>query len=349
MRNKLLNWYSDNKRILPFRGSKDPYKIWLSEVMLQQTQVSTVLPFYNKWIRRFPRSSSLIKENINTVLKYWEGLGYYKRCNNFYKANKIVVKDFDGKVPKEKAQFMALPGVGEYTASAVMSIAFNQPCPVFDVNVKRVMARLLGFKNITSYNEKRIKGFLEKNICKNNPGDFNQAMMDLGALVCKPNKPCCHECPLQEYCHAYKSQNPEQYPIKRQSKQIPHYDISIGIIWRGNKFYIQKRNIKGMLGGLWEFPGGKIKKNETKRMALKREIKEECGIQVQVLDKIGSIKHSYSHFKITIYCFYCKELDVSLKLNQNARMIAFDEIKKYPFPKANHKIFKLFKHANHYV
>ena len=349
MRKKLLNWYCDNKRILPFRGSKDPYKIWLSEVMLQQTQVSTVLPFYNKWIRRFPGSFSLIKENINTVLKYWEGLGYYKRCNNFYKANKIVVKDFNGKVPKEKAQFMALPGVGEYTASAVMSIAFNQPYPVLDVNVKRVMARLLGFKNITSYNEKRIKGFLEKNICKKNPGDFNQAMMDLGALICKPNKPCCDDCPLQQYCHAYKSQNPEHYPIKRKSKHIPHYDISIGIIWRGNKFYIQKRNINSMLGGLWEFPGGKIKKNETKIMALKREIKEECGIQVQVLNKIGSIKHSYSHFKITIYCFYCKELDVSLKLNQDARMIAFDEIKKYPFPRANHKIFKLFLQDNLYV
>ena len=348
MRKKLLNWYCDNKRILPFRGSKDPYKIWLSEVMLQQTQVSTVLPFYNKWIRRFPGSFSLIKKNINTVLKYWEGLGYYKRCNNFYKANKIVVKDFNGKVPKEKAQFMALPGVGEYTASAVMSIAFNQPYPVIDVNVKRIMSRLLGIKNLTPYNQKRIKGFLDKNICRKKPGDFNQAMMDLGALVCKPIKPCCGDCPLQHYCYANKSQKPEHYPTKKQSKQIPHFDISLGVIWRGNKFYIQKRNIESMLGGLWEFPGGKIKENENKITALKRQIKEECGIQVQVLNKIGSIKHSYSHFKITIYCFFCKELDVLLKLNQNARMITFEEIKRYPFPKANHKIFKLFKPNNFY-
>ena len=346
MHKTLLNWYDDNKRALPFRGSKDPYKIWLSEVMLQQTQVSTVLPFYNKWIRRFPGSFSLIKENFNTVLKYWEGLGYYRRCNNFYEANKIVVQDFKGRVPKEKTQFMTLPGVGEYTASAVMSIAFNQPYPVIDVNVKRVMARLLGIKNITFYNEKRIKRFLETNICKHNPGDFNQAMMDLGALVCKPTKPCCDDCPLQQNCYAYKSQNPEYYPIKKRSKKTPHYDISIGIIWRENKFYIQKRNIEKMLGGLWEFPGGKIKKSETKRMALKREIKEECGIQVKVLKRIGSVKHSYSHFKITIYCYYCKEIDASLKLNQNARMITFDEIKKYPFPKANHKIFKLFKYGN---
>ncbi|MBA64338.1 MAG: A/G-specific adenine glycosylase [Candidatus Marinimicrobia bacterium] len=346
---KLHDWYGENKRLLPFRDTEDPYKIWLSEVMLQQTQVNTVLPYYNKWIKRFPTISSVANEKLDTVLKYWEGLGYYKRCINFYKAIRIIKDDFHCKIPNNRKNFILLPGVGEYTASAVLSIAFKKPYPVLDVNVKRVMSRMLGIKNLTRHNEKRIMVHLNKMIFKDNPGDFNQAMMDLGSLLCKSSNPLCSKCPLRTNCYAYRNNKSDKYPNKIKTKTLPHYDISIGIIWRENKFYIQKRNLKSMLGGLWEFPGGKIKPGESAKVALKREIREECGVSIKNINKIGIVKHSYSHFKITLYCFYCREKKDSLELNNNAKMITINEIKNFPFPKANHKIFELFKQSQFYV
>ena len=156
----MISWYAKNKRSLPFRMTKDPYKIWLSEVMLQQTKINTVLPYYNNWIKKLPTLESVSSSNLDSLLKLWEGLGYYKRCNNFYKATKIVVSDFNSTIPKEKSKFMALPGVGDYTASAVLSIAFNKPYPVLDGNVKRVMSRIIGIKNLTKYNVKRMSKFL---------------------------------------------------------------------------------------------------------------------------------------------------------------------------------------------
>ena len=149
----MISWYAKNKRSLPFRMTKDPYKIWLSEVMLQQTKVKTALPYYNNWIKKLPTIESVSLSNLDILLKLWEGLGYYKRCNNFYKATKLVVRDFNSKIPKEKIQFMSLPGVGDYTASAVLSIAFNKPYPVLDGNVKRVMSRIIGIKTLTKHKE----------------------------------------------------------------------------------------------------------------------------------------------------------------------------------------------------
>ena len=156
----MISWYNKNKRPLPFRKTKDPYKIWLSEVMLQQTKVKTALPYYDNWIKKFPTLKSVSLSNLDSLLKLWEGLGYYKRCNNFYKATKLVVSDFNSKIPKEKSQFMSLPGVGDYTASAVLSIAFNKPYPVLDGNVKRVMSRIIGIKTLTKHNLERINKFL---------------------------------------------------------------------------------------------------------------------------------------------------------------------------------------------
>ena len=345
----IISWYNGNKRLLPFRDTKDPYKIWLSEVMLQQTKVSTVLPYYEKWIIKYPTIKSLYNANLDTLLKLWEGLGYYSRCNNFYKSIKIICDYHNGKIPSDKTTFLSLPGVGDYTASAVLSIAFNKPYPVIDGNVKRVLSRMLGIRRITNYNKKRMVKFLKSIIHNKNPGDFNQGMMEIGSLICKPLNPCCHKCPLNNYCYSFKKGTPENYPLKVKPKPKPHYKVVVAIIWNNKKFYIQKRNYNKMLGGLWEFPGGKIEDAENAEAGLIRKIYEECGVSIIILKKAGSIKHAYSHYRLTLHCYFCKLTNHTLKENLKRKWISIKQIKNYSFPKANHKLFQLLESKNWYV
>ena len=337
---EIISWFSENKRSLNFRKTKDPYKIWLSEVMLQQTQVKTVLPFYDKWTKKFPTLESVSLSNLDTLLKFWEGLGYYKRCINFYNASKIIVNDFSGKIPCVKERFLSLPGVGEYTASAVMSIAFNQPYPVLDGNVKRVISRVLGIKRLTIYNIKRINNFLESEISLSKPGDFNQGLMEIGAIICKPIVPKCNKCPINEYCYAQKKGFPEQFPIKTKSKPKPNYDVVVAIIWRQNKFYIQKRGANKMLGGLWEFPGGIVKKGEDPESVLKQKVFTDCEVDLKIHKKVGSVEHAFSHFNIILTGYFCSERKYLIEEKENRKWISKKNIKDYPFPKANHKLFK---------
>jgi len=336
---ELLDWYRQKKRQLPFRSTKDPYKIWVSEVMLQQTQVNTVIPFYEKWIKKFPNLSSVAKSKYDILLKLWEGLGYYRRCGNFYKASKIIVENHNGIIPTDYETFKSLPGVGDYTAGAVLSIAFGKVFPAIDGNVTRVIARIHGIKNLTKYNKLKIKNFIESLLPKTEPGNFNQSLMELGALVCTPKNPACWECPISVHCKAYQSLYPENYPKKIKKNIKPHYNVVTGIIWRKDKFYIQRRRHDSMLGGLWEFPGGKVENNESLENALKRELKEETGSTPIIKKKILSIDHSYSHFSITLHCYYCIEINSKIYSKNNSNWILTDEIDKYSFPKANHKIF----------
>ena len=335
----ILNWYNKEKRNLPFRRTNDPYKIWLSEVMLQQTKVNTAIPYYNKWIKRYPSVLSVGNAKLSSLMKIWEGLGYYSRCRNFHKACKIILQHFHGVIPSDFKTLLSLPGVGEYTASAVLSIAFNKPYPVIDVNVKRVLFRLFGLKNFTRYNQARIKNLLNKIIPEQFPGDFNQGLMELGALICTPRKPQCELCPIKLKCIAFNSGDPDQYPIKKARKKVPHHEIVAGIIWRDNRFYIQKRNHNKMLGGLWEFPGGRVEPKESLKKALQRELKKECGICTNIKNKIGTVEHSYSHFSISLHLFQCEESRKKIKNRRNIKWIKPEEIGSFPFPKANHKLF----------
>tara|TARA_B100000287_G_scaffold413630_1_gene445359 strand:- start:493 stop:1557 length:1065 start_codon:yes stop_codon:yes gene_type:complete len=337
----ILSWYRREKRILPFRLTSNPYKIWLSEVMLQQTRVNTVIPYYNSWIKSYPSLASVAKAKISSLLKIWEGLGYYSRCKNFHKACKIVVNDFQGIVPSKLENFIALPGVGEYTAAAVLSIAYNKPYPVIDANVKRVLCRLLGIRNYSQYNKDRILRNLTKIIPQKYPGDFNQGIMEIGALICKSQNPDCKVCPVQQFCIANHRGCPERYPKKIKKKSVPHYEIVTGIIWRGNKFYVQKRDNNAMLGGLWEFPGGKVESDESYRTALIRELQEECGAIIKVCKKIGAVKHTYSHFSITLHLYHCIEDNNKIDLKPNMKWIKPNQVEMLPFPKANHKLFKI--------
>lgn len=337
----ILSWYDTHKRILPFRDIQNPYYTWLSEIMLQQTQVDTVIPYFEKWIKTFPTLNDVALASQHDVLKQWEGLGYYSRCRNFHKAAHIVMNEHDGIIPSNYDKFLSLPGVGPYTAAAVMSIAFNKPIPTIDGNIRRVTSRILGRKKMGQHAHVRIINYLQNEIDPLRPGDFNQALMDLGSSICTPKKPKCNQCPVNEICTALGSGNPESYPEKMKKKKSPHYNVAAGLIWDRDKFFIQKRSEKSLLGGLWEFPGGKVEKGESLKMALKREIFEECKIKPTIHRKVGVVKHVFSHFSIEMNLFHCSINGEKPKTDLPSQWIKPNEIAQYPFPAANHKLFKI--------
>jgi len=345
---QLLEWYFSRKRKMPWRGETDVYKIWLSEVMLQQTQVETVKPYYLRWLKKFPNTESVARATEEEVLKLWEGLGYYARARNFKYACEWIQKENNGEIPKESVAFRQLKGVGDYIHAAVRSIAFNEALPAIDGNVKRVISRILQIKTPPSKALHIISQYLLDVISHESPGDFNQAIMDLGSTICKPKNPKCNECNINNFCLAFENKTMENYPLSEKKRAIPHHKIAVGIIWKENKILISKRHSNMMLGGLWEFPGGKIKEHETPENCVKREIKEELDIRVSVGNKIQTIKHAYTHFTIELTAYHCqyergepKNVDCA-----DFKWINKNEIRSLPFPKANHKIFNKIPENN---
>jgi A/G-specific adenine glycosylase len=340
---KLMDWYDKSQRRLPWRETSDPYHIWVSEVMLQQTQVNTVIPYFERFIRRFPDVYALARADQRQVLKVWEGLGYYARARNLHRAAKAVVTEFEGTVPNSPASFRTLPGVGAYIAAAVQSIVFHHPLPVMDGNVKRVLARL--FEIDTPINgsstPKAFVKFANHLINKKQPGTFNQAMMELGAVICGPKQAACTTCPVQSFCEALKNQTIENFPVRLKSKPLPEHHISVGVVCKHDRVLITQRKPEGLLGGLWEFPGGKIKKNEPPEKACIREIREEVCLKVGVDRRLTQVKHAYTHFKIKMDVFLCRYISGKVKLNGpiDYRWIPLKDIERFPFPKANHKFF----------
>jgi A/G-specific adenine glycosylase len=339
----LLEWYKKNRRDLAWRRTDDIYAIWVSEVMLQQTQVTTVIPYYRRFLERFPTIQKLAEASEQEVLKLWEGLGYYSRARNLHRAAKQVVKLHKGKIPGTREDFRKLPGVGPYIAAAVLSIACNIPVPAVDGNVMRVYTRFRGIEDDIRNNITRnlIYKELEHIIPTATAGEFNQALMELGAVVCMSKNPKCSFCPLNKTCTAYTTKTIEYYPYKSPLRNVPEYKVSIGIVIKGRKFYIQKRPSEGHLGGLWEFPGGKSQEGEMPEETLLRECKEELGTEIEIIKKLTVVRHAYSHFKIVMSVFICR-----LKVGEAQptgglafRWITIDELDDYPFPGANHKIF----------
>jgi len=337
----LLAWYDDRSLSLPWRNCNDPYKTYLSEVMLQQTQIKTVLPYYKKWVNKYPTVQSVANATQEQILKQWEGLGYYSRARNFHKSCQIIVLKFDGVFPASPEEFSKLPGVGTYISAAVMSIAFHYPLPAVDTNAIRVAARLKMVKLSSSTDSKIILRHLSDNIALNRPGDFNQAIMDLGREICNSGNPKCTICPVSNYCKALVNNSVDKYPIKVKPAHKPHYKIAVGIIWNKGQILISKRRENGLLGGLWEFPGGKIEEGENAENCIIREIKEELGVCVKPTTFLKQIKHAYTHFSITMVAYNCDFLHgYPQPLGcDDWRWIRPEQIKRLPFPKANHKLF----------
>ncbi len=334
-----MKWYDHNKRDLPWRKSNLFYPVYLSEVMLQQTQVKTVIPFYTKWLIRFPSIESVAVSNIDELLKLWEGLGYYSRCINFHKSCKILINKYDSRLPENEADFLKLPGVGNYISSAVYSIVKHFPLPAIDANIKRIMCRVLKIKNLTPYNNKRISNAVEKFIDKDRPGDFNQSLMDLGSSICTPMKTDCYICPISSLCKAMKTSSPLQYPLKKSKGIKPLKCLAAVIIFNKDKFFIVKRPINKMLGGLWELPTIELKTYISPNDQLFKYIKMTYNITVSINRKITTIKHSYSHFDISLNLYNCNLQENNLINSEFASWIKPDDIKHYAFSKSNHKLF----------
>ena len=342
LKKRLISWYDKYKKPMPWRLNNDPYRVWISEVMLQQTQVKTVIPYYEKWMKKFPSVLSLSQANIDDILKLWEGLGYYSRAQNIKKAADIIVKNYAGCFPSD-SNLKELPGIGEYIYAALMSISFNIPIPVIDGNVKRVAARFWEQDFLTSKELKILKNKLEIKISKERPGCFNQGIMDLGREICKPLNPECNICPIHASCRAFRNGSTATYPIKLKKKKIPIFDVVVGLIQDNNKrFIITKRPNDKMLGGLWELPGGKREKGESLKNGLIRELKEELNVSVSGITKLGTVEHTYSHMKIKLHAYKCKIQNgkIQKRACQDLKWITSEDIKKYSFPKANHKLFK---------
>jgi A/G-specific adenine glycosylase len=312
---QLQNWWAEDHTHLPWRQNKDPYGIWIAEVMLQQTQITTVIPYYEEWMSRFPTVGDLAQASLDEVLKLWQGLGYYSRARNLHAASKIVLNQYSGQLPEEVSELMKLPGIGRYTAGAIASIAFGRPEPVLDGNVIRVISRLVDLQEDTTRSSTRNELWRLSSalVPHEKPGDFNQSIMELGQRICHPAKPNCSECPVSNFCIAYERGTQYERPVRPPSKRIPHYNVVAGIIWweqpsPDGKFLITRRPFDSMLGGLWEFPGGKVEDSEENAEALRREIAEELSIDIQVGQHLCEVKHAYTHFRITLHAYHAKYL-----------------------------------------
>lgn len=336
----LLTWYRREKRDLPWRNTKDPYRIWVSEIMLQQTRVDTVIPYWHRFLKAFPTVHDLANADRRQVLKLWEGLGYYSRGRNLHDAAKVVSNTFNGSLPDTYDEISGLKGIGPYTAAAILSIAFNKPHAVVDGNVIRVMTRYFGIEDdIRSASVKnRVQNHADELISQNEPGDFNQAVMELGATVCTPAGPDCLSCPVSAGCIASQTSRTDVIPYKSKAKKVPHHKIGVGlIVSESGKLLISLRPENVMLGGLWEFPGGKNEKGESLEETVIRELREELGVDVRVSGKYMQLKHAYSHFRITMHAYWCTIISgkPEPKSSDSLRWVSLDEIEQYPFPKAN--------------
>ena len=341
----LGNWFDRRRRQLPWRDTRDPYLIWVSEVMLQQTQVATVIPYYSRFTEVFPTVRGLSEATEQSVLKQWEGLGYYARARNLHKAARVIMAAHGGTIPSDYRAFRALPGVGDYIAAAVLSIGFGQPYPVVDGNVKRVIARVkrvdkpVNHASAVKYFVPIVAAMLDTE----NPGRFNQAVMELGALVCTPRNPDCRRCPVASHCDAHANDDVSSFPKKQKRKPVPTHRIAVGVVWKDERVLVTRRQSGGLLGGLWEFPGGKIEPGESPEAACEREISEEVGLGVQVLRHLTQVKHAYTHFKIVMEVFECRYLfgDVTLCGPVDYQWIGIGALHTLPFPKANNKFIPL--------
>lgn len=341
---RLLDWYQHHQRDLPWRRTKDPYRVTVSEFMLHQTRVQTVLPYYRRFLGVFPDWPSLAAAPLDRVLKAWEGLGYYARARNLHALAQRVCSEHGGHLPESEEALLALPGVGPYTAGAILSICFGRDRPAIDGNTRRVLCRVFQITQDPTRPEgrRRLQAIAASLLPPGQADIFNQAWMDLGAVICTPRRPACGECPLGDACRARKLQIQESLPVRRPRKPLPHHDIAAGVIWRGAQILIARRPPTGLLGGLWEFPGGKREPAESLEECLVREVREELGIDIEVDQLLSTVRHAYTHFRITLHAFHCRYISGEPQaIGCTAwKWVTPQQLDQYAFPAANRAIIE---------
>ena len=340
---RLCRWYRTNRRDLPWRCDADPYRIWISEAMLQQTRVETVVPYYDRWLRRFPDIGSLASADEQDVLKHWEGLGYYSRACNLHRAARELVADHGGRLPRTALALSALPGIGSYTAAAVASIAFGEPVPVLDGNVRRVMARILAIDTDPRSRpaETAMLATLTPLLKKANPAEANQALMELGALVCLPRNPRCANCPVPPDCRARCEFRTDELPVRKSRPPTPHHHVAVALIERRGRLLLIRRPTAGLLGGLWELPGGRITAPADAARDLPGLVKAKTGLDILVGVPLPLIDHAFSHFSVTLHPWRCEVRGGRLRTSQPDRPCRWAtrrETAALPLPRAVAKV-----------
>lgn len=343
----LLTWFDRNKRDLPWRKTYLPYHVWISEVMLQQTQMDRVVDYFKQWMKRFPDVDSVGAASEEEILQLWEGLGYYSRARNLHKTAQIL-SGGHGELPDTYKELLSLPGIGRYTAGAILSIAFNQEYPIVDANIERVFSRI--FNIASPVKDKENSRFIWEKAAELIPSGkaryFNQALMELGALICLPLHPQCNQCPISSECVSLHLGIVDERPVPGKSTDIINIKMATGVLFHEGRVFIQKRPEHGIWANLWEFPGGRIEKGEKAHEALVREFKEETEFDIQVTGKIQIIKHNYTRYRVDLHCYRCALSDPEklsapvLHEAQRYKWVSPDELHEYAFPSAHRKLIR---------
>ena len=306
--------------------------------MLQQTTVPAVIPYYERWVKVFPDMRSLARAPLRKVLREWQGLGYYQRARNLHKAARLIVRERDGRIPDDEHELRDLPGFGPYTAAAVLSLVYGKPLSVVDANVRRVLMRVLGILGTAEARiDKNLRAYLETVFPKQSPGDFNQAMMELGALVCRSRNPQCLACPVRTSCRAAREGTQEVIP-RPKKLGLEKIEVVVAVIEKAGRVLIQQRPARGLLADLWEFPGGKVEHGEGLTAALRREVREELGVEVEAVRRLATVQHAYTRFQVTLHAYACRIRNSRLKTGPRRRWVTLSSIRKYPLPSGSVKI-----------
>jgi A/G-specific adenine glycosylase len=340
-----LNWFDASKRNLPWRGQRDPYRIWVSEVMLQQTQVATVIPYYHRFVKRFPTVNSLAAAELQEVLRYWEGLGYYRRATNLHKSARIIVADHNGRFPSDEASWFDLPGIGRYMKGAILSQAFGRRLPIVEANSQRVLSRLFGFGEDPKSNssKNRLWQFAESLVPEIRPGDFNQALMELGAIVCKPKNPRCEFCPIAKQCIANLEGRTADIPPPKRPVLLTDLEAIVTVVLKGRRALIAQRPANVRWAHLWEFPQTEILPNESIEEAAHRTIRELADLRIRDVTPSAAIRHSVTRYRLRLNCVTAKHVAGSFRSDFYVRWqwIELDQLHAVPISAAQRKLVNI--------
>jgi len=337
---RLLAWYHRHARSLPWRGHPNAYAVWVSEIMLQQTRVDTVIPYFDRWMGRFPAVKDLADASEQDVLIAWEGLGYYSRARNLHKAAKIVLEKYDGQLPRDLDALRQLPGVGRYTAGAIASMAFGMDAPTLDANIRRVFTRVFNVDvpADSPAGKKVLWDLVAEHLPKGQAGDYNQGLMDLGATICLPKKPSCLVCPVLESCEAYVKGIQDLRPVLTHAKKPPLHILAAAVVVNRGRVLMRQRPSKGLLGGMWEFPNGRVNRDPIRELS--KALMAGYMLRVQRKDALGVVHHAYSHFRVSVHVFRCDL--VRMPTNQNLKWIPVKNLRDIPMGKVDRQIAQFF-------
>ncbi|MGB0590072.1 MAG: A/G-specific adenine glycosylase [Myxococcota bacterium] len=349
LRERLHAWYHARRRALPWREDPTPYRVWISEIMLQQTQVATVIPYFERFIARFPDVEALAGASEQTVLGHWAGLGYYRRCRHLHAAAKQIVELHGGELPRDVETLLSLSGIGRYTAGAIASIAYGVPASVLDGNVARVISRLIALEleSNSSAGTRALWDAADALLCPEAPSDHNQAMMELGALICSPKQPKCTDCPVYESCAAFATDSATDYPKKRpRRKPTKVFAVAAMTTDAAGRILMGRRPDDGLLGGLWELPGGEIAPDDTRPAGVRRWLAERTGLQGDVGPRLASVQHIFTHRRLTLEVYRVATHTAELKAQwyTETRWVDREGLASLPLSRLTQKVLDAVGH-----